>query len=70
MALKELAGDRDMYDVMKKQEKKMKKQAEKLEIQYHKAEKADVFDFINKKLGGKKGWCSSEGFSNERVSAG
>lgn len=55
MALKEIAGDRDMYDVMKKQEKKMKKQVEKQEKQYSKPEKTDVFDFINRKLGGKKG---------------
>lgn len=55
MALKELAGNRDIYDVMKKQDKKMKKQAEKLERQYLRSETADVFDFINKKLKGKKG---------------
>ena len=55
MKLKELAGDRDMFDAMKKVEKKMKKQAEQMEKAYEKKEKPDVFDFINTKLRGKKG---------------
>jgi len=55
MELKELAEDKDIYDVMKKQEKKMKKQAEKREREYFRAEKADMFNFINTKLKGKKG---------------
>lgn len=59
MALKQIAGNRDMFDVMKKEEKKKKKHAEKLEKQYHKAkELPNVFDFINKKLHGKKGKLS------------
>ena len=55
MRLKEIAGDRDMFDALKKQEKKMKKDNEKREKNYIRAEKPNVFDFINKKLGGKKG---------------
>ena len=55
MRLKEIAGERDMFDVLKKQEKKMKKDNEKREMNYIRAEKPNLFDFINKKLGGKKG---------------
>lgn len=55
MQLKELAGERDMFDVLKKQEKKIKKENEKRERNYDKPAKSNVFDFINKKLGGKKG---------------
>ena len=55
MKLKEIAGERDMFDVLKKQEKKMKKENEKRIKAFNKPAKANVFDFINKKLGGKKG---------------
>ena len=44
-----------MFDVLKKQERKMKKDNEKREKNYTRAENPNVFDFINKKLGGKKG---------------
>ena len=47
-----------MFDVLKKQEKKMKKDAEKRVNDYNKPAKSNVFDFINKKLGGKKGKIS------------
>ena len=62
MRLKEIAGERDMFDVLKKQEKKMKKDAEKRVKDYNKPAKSNVFDFINKKLGGKKGKISCTGF--------
>ncbi|XP_052268734.1 zinc finger CCCH-type with G patch domain-containing protein-like [Dreissena polymorpha] len=56
MALKELAGDRDIFDAMKQQDRKDRKMVRKLEQQYHKLEsRPDVFEFINKRLGGKKG---------------
>ena len=48
MELKELAGDKDLYDAMKAQKRKQKlidRQAAKAGI-----EKKSVFDFINKKL--------------------
>ena len=51
-----------MFDVLKKQEKKMKKDAEKRSKDYTKPAKSNVFDFINKKLGGKKGKISCTGF--------
>ncbi|KAH3874149.1 hypothetical protein DPMN_037391 [Dreissena polymorpha] len=55
MALKELAGDRDIFDAMKQQDRKDRKMVRKLEQQYHKLEsRPDVFEFINKRLGGKK----------------
>ena len=57
MRLKEIAGNRDMFDVLKKQERKIKKENEKREKGYTKTVKPNVFDFINKKLGGKKGRC-------------
>lgn len=56
MVLKELAGNRDMFDVMEKLDKKMKKQADKLEKEYNRTKQPpNVFDFINTKLHGKKG---------------
>ncbi|KAL4218838.1 hypothetical protein ACF0H5_021426 [Mactra antiquata] len=59
MALKERTGQRDMFDVMKKQEKTSKKHGEKLKQHCNKpTNKSDVFDFINKKLHGKKGKLS------------
>ncbi|XP_045194698.2 zinc finger CCCH-type with G patch domain-containing protein-like [Mercenaria mercenaria] len=60
MELKEIAGERDLFDVMKKQERKMKKQEEKLKKQYQvgKQYMPNMFDFINKKLHGKKGKLS------------
>ena len=52
-----------MFDVLKKQERKMKKDAEKRVKDYNKLAKSNVFDFINKKLGGKKGKILYTGFS-------
>ena len=56
MELKDVAGNRDLYDVMSKQKKKQKKIDAKVAKNYHQ-EKSDVFGFINNKLGGKKGTC-------------
>ncbi|XP_052789995.1 zinc finger CCCH-type with G patch domain-containing protein-like [Mya arenaria] len=59
MALKEISGNRDMFDAMKRQEKLDRNLAKKLENQYKSGvQKTGVFDFINKKLGGKKGKLS------------
>ena len=59
MELKAIAGDRDLYDVLKKQKKKQAQQEKKASVTYTKskmaASKINVFDFINKKLGGQKG---------------
>lgn len=55
MKLKELSGDRDLYDVMKKSKKKKRKEDMKNAANYKKKEKANVFDFLNKKIGIKKG---------------
>ena len=55
MELKEIAGDRDLYDVMKKQKKKHKTGA-KTSKGKDRPKCGSVFDFINKKLGSKKGW--------------
>ncbi|ESP04471.1 hypothetical protein LOTGIDRAFT_170716 [Lottia gigantea] len=57
MELKEQAGDQDLFDVMKKTKKKKVKKSgtgsSSLGIRPTKS--TDVFDFINKKLRGKKG---------------
>ncbi|ELU06660.1 hypothetical protein CAPTEDRAFT_168702 [Capitella teleta] len=57
MALKEASGDKDMYDVLKQQNKSQKKKLFKETKQYDKSkqEEINVFDFINKKLKGHKG---------------
>ena len=56
MELKAIAGDRDLYDVLKKQKQKQKKVETKAANQYKKeTERISVFDIINKKLGHKKG---------------
>ena len=58
MELKEQAGDKDLYDVMKKERRKHKGQEGKLTAQYDKTVRRErsTFDFINKKLcGNKKG---------------
>ncbi|WAR31939.1 ZGPAT-like protein [Mya arenaria] len=55
----EISGNRDMFDAMKRQEKLDRNLAKKLENQYKSGvQKTGVFDFINKKLGGKKGKLS------------
>lgn len=69
MELKALAGDRDLYDVLKKQQKKKKKAEKKAEAKYL-SEKSEtsVFDFINKKLGGKKGvYRGVEGCNHDNI---
>ncbi|KAL3871835.1 hypothetical protein ACJMK2_039807 [Sinanodonta woodiana] len=58
MELKEMSGDINMFDPMKKMEKKKKKAINKQEKSSKKKETPNVFDFINKKLGGKKGHLS------------
>jgi hypothetical protein len=55
MELKELAGERDMFDVMKKEERKKKKQEKKLQKQPDRQYVPNLFDIINRKLHGKKG---------------
>ena len=58
MELKEQAGDKDLYDVLKKKKKTQKKNDTKSAKTYASMkakEKVNVFDFINKKLKGKKG---------------
>ncbi len=60
MELKEQAGDKDLYDVLKKKKKIQKKTDAKSAKNYASMkakEKINVFDFINKKLKGKKGKC-------------
>ena len=58
MQLREKAGERSVFDVVNKLEKKKKKQEEKLATAYNKPQQPSVFDFINKKLHGKKGKCT------------
>ena len=58
MELKEQAGDKDLYDVMKKKRKRQCKTEKSMAKQYvakKSSEQINVFDFINKKLKGKKG---------------
>ena len=58
MELKERAGDKDLYDVMKKKRKRQCKTEKSMAKQYvakKSSEQINVFDFINKKLKGKKG---------------
>ena len=58
MELKERAGDKDLYDVMKKKRKNQCKAEKSMTKQYvarKSSEQINVFDFINKKLKGKKG---------------
>ncbi|XP_064649399.1 zinc finger CCCH-type with G patch domain-containing protein-like [Lineus longissimus] len=56
MELKEKAGDLSLFDALKKDKIAKKKLEKKLAKAYEKAEtNPDVFDFINKKLRGKKG---------------
>ena len=58
MELKERAGDKDLYDVMKKKRKHQCKTEKSMAKQYvakKSSEQINVFDFINKKLKGKKG---------------
>ena len=58
MKLKERAGNKDLYDVLKKMERRKKFQINSSGQDGQARvprEKAHVFDFINKKLGGKKG---------------
>jgi len=56
MALKAQTGDRDMFDAARQQEKRDRRLTKQRESQYQaSAPKPDVFDFINKRLGGKKG---------------
>lgn len=55
MELKELAGDQDLYDVMKKQKRKQKQIESKAADGYKKEDMPNLFDIINKKLGNKKG---------------
>ena len=62
MQLKELAGNEDLFNAMKKLERQQKKATRKMEEESGGgkaaavvAAPANVFDFINTKLGGKKG---------------
>jgi len=56
MELKQIAGDQDLYDVLKKQKRKQKKVEKAAAESYEKnVNKHTVFDFINKKIGHKKG---------------
>ena len=58
MELKERAGDKDLYDVMKKRRKHQCKAEKSMAKQYvakKSSEQINVFDFINRKLKGKKG---------------
>jgi uncharacterized membrane protein YkoI len=58
MELKAIAGDRDLYDIMKKQRKKQKTVDAAAAEHYAKKKalsSAPVFDFINVKLGKKSG---------------
>ena len=57
MELKALAGDRDLYDVMKKRERQQRKTQTNNRVKYEKEKlkekkETSVFDFINKKLHG------------------
>ena len=66
MELKERAGDQDLYDVMKQQGRKQHKIDNKVSHEYKKdtAKKINVFEFINKKLAGKKGEVLCHRFCN------
>ena len=55
MELKEQAGDKDLYDIMKKRKHKQKKIDDKAAKDYQMPKGLNVFEVINKKLGGKKG---------------
>lgn len=58
MELKEIAGERNLFDVMEKLEKRKKKLEAKALKEKEKPQvekRSNVFDFINKKLSGKKG---------------
>ena len=62
MELKQLAGNEDLFNAMKKLEKQQKKAARKREEESSNgkaaaasATPANVFDFINTRLAGKKG---------------
>ena len=62
MQLKELAGNEDLFNAMKRLEKQQKKATRKMEEESSggkaaavSAAPANVFDFINTRLGGKKG---------------
>ncbi|XP_052092746.1 zinc finger CCCH-type with G patch domain-containing protein-like [Mytilus californianus] len=55
MELKELAGDQDLFDVLKKQQKGKNKSKVPKQKTVSKQNPTDVFEFINKKLSGKKG---------------
>ena len=55
MELKAASGNNDMFDALKKMEKKKKADDKKREELETKRSKADIFDFINSKLHGKKG---------------
>jgi len=64
MELKQLAGDRDLYDVMRRQKRRQKV----IDAKTAKAYKTDraqtqssgyVFDIINRKLSSRKTGCSS-----------
>ncbi|KAK6195206.1 hypothetical protein SNE40_000680 [Patella caerulea] len=55
MELKEIAGDQDLFDAMKKLKKKTKKTEDKNRQPKQTSQPTDMFDFINKKLRGKKG---------------
>ena len=62
MQLKELAGNEDLFNAMKRLERQQKRAARKMEEESSggkaaavAAAPANVFDFINTKLGGKKG---------------
>lgn len=55
MELQEKSGNQDLFDAMKKDKRKQNKEDAKVKAGYKVQEKTNVFDFINKKLGGKKG---------------
>ena len=62
MELKEQAGDKDLYDVMKKKRKQQRKTEKSMAKEYvakKSSGQINVFDFINKKLKGKKGMSVS-----------
>ncbi len=58
MELKEQTGDENLYDVMKKKQKrqkKLEKSAAKKSLTENMSKRKNVFEFINKKLKGNKG---------------
>lgn len=70
MQLKELAGNEDLFNAMKRLERQQKRAARKMEEESSggkaaavAAAPANVFDFINTKLGGKKGRVRDVGLS-------